>query len=105
MNRLITVDRATLAHIVAALENSIDDVRTCLADAELLAGYPRYDRRIAAYKEQVAAHKAAITAGRTTLSGAEPAGLQSAQPVAAVPWIEALPDDATHVSIGKAHNK
>ena len=69
----LLIDRATLEQMVDALENSIDDVRTYLADAEQLAGYPRYDRRIAAYKAQVGAHEAAITAGRAALANAEPA--------------------------------
>ena len=70
----LLIDRATLEQMVDALENSIDDVRTYLADAEQLAGYPRYDRRIAAYKAQVGAHEAAITAGRAALANAEPTG-------------------------------
>ena len=70
----LLIDKAMLEQIVWALEDSIDDVRTYLADAEQLAGYPRYDRRIAAYKEQVDAHEAAITAGRAALANAEPEG-------------------------------
>ena len=70
----LLIDRATLEQMVDALENSIDDVRTYLADAEQLAGYQRYDRRIAAYKAQVGAHEAAITAGRAALANAEPTG-------------------------------
>lgn len=67
----VLIDRATLEQMVDALESSIDDVRTYLADAEELAGYPRYDRRIAAYKAQVGVHEAAITAGRAALANAE----------------------------------
>ena len=68
----VLIDRATLEQLVGALDNSLDDVRECLGNAMVLQGYPRYDRRIAAYNAQIEAHESAITAGRAALAGAEP---------------------------------
>ena len=42
------------------LLDSIDDVRDCLNNILPHAGYARYDRRIEAYKEQIAKHEKAI---------------------------------------------
>jgi hypothetical protein len=45
-----------------ALLDSIDDVRDCLNQSLPHAGYARYDRRIEAYRMQLAKHEEAITA-------------------------------------------
>ena len=71
MTHQITLPREVLEQLVDALESSIDDVRECLGNAQALAGYPRYDRRIAAYTAQLETHEAAITAGRAAIANAE----------------------------------
>ena len=57
-------DKAQAAMKLAldALQLSRDDVEFCLAENLQLAGYERYDKRIAFYKEQLIKHDAAIAA-------------------------------------------
>lgn len=43
-----------------ALLESLDDVQNCLNQDLQFAGYPRYDKRIEFYKEQIAKHEKAI---------------------------------------------
>lgn len=57
----------TLQLALDALEDARDDVLTCKAHADLLGGYPRTDRVIAEYAEQLQRHDAAIAALRDIL--------------------------------------
>ena len=50
----------TARQALEVLLDSIDDVRDCLNNILPHAGYARYDRRIEAYKEQIAKHEKAI---------------------------------------------
>ncbi len=54
-----------------ALLDSMDDVRDCLNEALQHEGYAKYDRRIEAYREQIAKHEKAITDLRTAIEAAE----------------------------------
>jgi hypothetical protein len=57
-----------LQQCLDALIESHDDVATCLAENQKLAGYPRYDRRIAFYEAQLVKHDAAIEAVKQALA-------------------------------------
>ena len=54
--------QAAMKLALDALQLSRDDVEFCLAENLQLAGYERYDKRIAFYKEQLIKHDAAIAA-------------------------------------------
>lgn len=54
-----------------ALLDSMDDVRDCLNEALQHEGYAKYDRRIEAYREQIAKHEKAIADLRTAIEQAE----------------------------------
>ena len=75
MSQLITVDRATLEQLVAALEDSIDCVRH---EYETYWGHglPTRKAQIDRMKESLDQHEASITAGRAALANAEPTGWQ-----------------------------
>ncbi len=53
------------------LLDSIDDVRDCLNQNLQHEGWPRYDRRIEAYREQIAKHEKAIADLTTAIEAAE----------------------------------
>jgi prefoldin subunit 5 len=54
-----------------ALLDSMDDVRDCLNEALQHEGYAKYDRRIEAYREQIAKHEKAIADLTTAIEQAE----------------------------------
>lgn len=58
----IAAQRKVLEQALGALIESLDDVNSCRGDQLHGAGYPKYDRRIASYDEQITNHEAAITA-------------------------------------------
>ena len=58
---------AAVKQALEALCDSLDDVRDCLNGILPNAGYARYDRRIEAYKEQIAKHEKAIADLNTVL--------------------------------------
>lgn len=65
---------------LAALVDSLDDVLACLNDAQQHEGNARYDRRISAYNEQIARHRAAMAALNEALANAEAASEKSRAP-------------------------
>ena len=60
-------ERKVMEQALEALEESLPDVQKCLGNNLPHAGYARYDKRIAFYREQIAKHEAAITALRQCL--------------------------------------
>ena len=62
LNDIVKRQDALLKMALNALELSRDDVALCLEQNKQLAGYERYDKRIAFYKEQLIKHDAAIAA-------------------------------------------
>ena len=71
MTQFVTVDRATLEQLVAALEDSIDCARH---EYETYWGHglPTRKAQIDRMKESLDQHEASITAGRAALANAEP---------------------------------
>ena len=89
MTQFVTIDRATLEQLVAALEDSIDCVRH---EYETYWGHglPTRKAQIDSMKESLDQHESAITAGRAALANAEPTGWIAAKDRMPPPQVRVL---------------